>query len=61
MTNDGKHIKWQNSVQNHQNGELLPVLDPQIERYEPVELYQWEICIQFYSRGASTKTPTADV
>eukprot|EP00957_Ditylum_brightwellii_P069654 5289828-Ditylum_brightwellii.AAC.1 len=31
MTKDGKHVKWQNGVQNYQNGEPLPVLDPQIE------------------------------
>ena len=47
MTKDGKHVKWQNGVQNHQNGEQLPVLDPQIEGYNPVELYQWEMCVQF--------------
>ena len=44
---DSKHVKWQNGVQNHQNGEPLPVLDPQIEEYDPVELYQWEMCVQF--------------
>eukprot|EP00957_Ditylum_brightwellii_P099380 7569923-Ditylum_brightwellii.AAC.1 len=31
MTNNDKHVKWHNDVQNHQNGELLPVLDTQIE------------------------------
>eukprot|EP00957_Ditylum_brightwellii_P105015 8004439-Ditylum_brightwellii.AAC.1 len=61
MTNNGKHVKWQNGMQNHHNGELLPVLDPQIEGYKPVELYQWEMCVQFYSRGALTKNPMAEV
>eukprot|EP00957_Ditylum_brightwellii_P055238 4186954-Ditylum_brightwellii.AAC.1 len=60
MTNDGKHIKWHNSIQNHQNGESLPVLDPQIEGYEPVELFQWEMCVQFLSCGTSMKNPTSD-
>eukprot|EP00957_Ditylum_brightwellii_P125508 9566839-Ditylum_brightwellii.AAC.1 len=60
MTKDGKHVKWQNGVQSHKHGKLLPVLDPQIEGYEPVELFQWEICIQFLLRGASTKHPMSD-
>eukprot|EP00957_Ditylum_brightwellii_P037117 2809454-Ditylum_brightwellii.AAC.1 len=61
MTKDSKHVKWQNSVQNHQNGKLLPVLDPHIEGYDPVELYQLEMCVQCLSHGASTKHPTSDV
>eukprot|EP00957_Ditylum_brightwellii_P140419 10699013-Ditylum_brightwellii.AAC.1 len=61
MTKGGKHAKWQNGVQNHQNGKLLPVLDPQIKGYDPVELHQWEMCVQVLSRGASTKHPTCDV
>eukprot|EP00957_Ditylum_brightwellii_P093983 7155970-Ditylum_brightwellii.AAC.1 len=61
MTEDSKHIKWQNGVQNHQNGEPLPVLDPQIEGYKSVELFQWEMCVQFSSRGTSTKHPMSDV
>ena len=61
MTKGGKHVKWQNGVQNHQNGKPLPVLDPQIEGYDPAKLYQWEMCVQFLSRGASTKHPTSDV
>eukprot|EP00957_Ditylum_brightwellii_P138566 10561997-Ditylum_brightwellii.AAC.1 len=61
MTKDGKHVKCQNGVQNHQNGKLLPVLDPHIEVYEPVELFWWEMCVQFLSCGASTKHPTSDV
>eukprot|EP00957_Ditylum_brightwellii_P163679 12461782-Ditylum_brightwellii.AAC.1 len=61
MTKDGKHAKWQNGVQNHQYGKLLPVLDPQIEGYEPVDLYQWEMCVQFSSHGASMKHPMSDI
>eukprot|EP00957_Ditylum_brightwellii_P078141 5940905-Ditylum_brightwellii.AAC.1 len=61
MTNNGKHIKWHNGVQNHQNDAPLPVLDPQIEGYEPVELFQWELCIQFSLCGASMKNPMSDV
>eukprot|EP00957_Ditylum_brightwellii_P178871 13625250-Ditylum_brightwellii.AAC.1 len=61
MTKDSKHLKWQNDVQNHQNGEPLPVLDPQIKGCDPVEIYQWEMCFQFLSQGASTKHPTSDV
>eukprot|EP00957_Ditylum_brightwellii_P107650 8212550-Ditylum_brightwellii.AAC.1 len=49
------------NMQNHQNDEPLPVLNPQIEGYKPVELYQWKICVQFYSRGALTKYAMADV
>eukprot|EP00957_Ditylum_brightwellii_P145186 11058331-Ditylum_brightwellii.AAC.1 len=60
MTNDGKHVKWHNGVQNHQNGKLLPVLNPQIKGYKPVELFQWEMCVQFLSCGASTKHPASD-
>eukprot|EP00957_Ditylum_brightwellii_P042137 3191591-Ditylum_brightwellii.AAC.1 len=61
MTNNGKHVKWHNGVQNHQNGELLPVSDPQIKGYKPVKLFQWEMCKQFLLHGASTKHPTSDV
>eukprot|EP00957_Ditylum_brightwellii_P150161 11435017-Ditylum_brightwellii.AAC.1 len=61
MTKDNKHIKWQNGVKNHQNGKLLPVLDPEIEGYDPVELYQWKMCVQFSSRGASTKHLTPNI
>eukprot|EP00957_Ditylum_brightwellii_P207457 15353077-Ditylum_brightwellii.AAC.1 len=61
MTNNGKHVKWYNNVQHHQNGEPLPVLDPQIKGYEPVELFQWEMCVQFSLRGVLTKHPTSDV
>eukprot|EP00957_Ditylum_brightwellii_P059847 4543588-Ditylum_brightwellii.AAC.1 len=54
MTKDGKHAKWQNGVQNHQNGDLLPVLDPQIKGYKPVELQNiprqmWEINLRVLS------------
>eukprot|EP00957_Ditylum_brightwellii_P127764 9743456-Ditylum_brightwellii.AAC.1 len=61
MTKDGKHVKWKNGVQNHQNSKLLPVLDPQIEGYDPAELYQWKMHVQFLSCGGSTKHPTSDV
>eukprot|EP00957_Ditylum_brightwellii_P205765 15345283-Ditylum_brightwellii.AAC.1 len=61
ITKDSKHVKWQNSAQNHQNGKPLPVLDPQIKGYETVELFQWEMCVQFSSHGVSTKHPTSDV
>eukprot|EP00957_Ditylum_brightwellii_P039208 2965836-Ditylum_brightwellii.AAC.1 len=60
MTKEGKHIKWHNSVQNHQNGKPLPVLDPQIKGYKPVELFQWEMCVQFLSCEALAKHPTSD-
>eukprot|EP00957_Ditylum_brightwellii_P117815 8987884-Ditylum_brightwellii.AAC.1 len=40
---------------------LLPVLDPQIKGYDPVEFYQWEMCVQFSLQGASTKHPMSDV
>eukprot|EP00957_Ditylum_brightwellii_P182267 13886017-Ditylum_brightwellii.AAC.1 len=53
MTTGKTPLKWQNAVQNHQNGEPLPVLDPTIDGYEPCELYQWEMCVQFHSRRVS--------
>ena len=61
MIKDGRHVKWHNGVQNHQNGKPLPVLDPQINEYDPAELYQWEMCVQFSSCRASMKHPTSDV
>eukprot|EP00957_Ditylum_brightwellii_P141975 10816273-Ditylum_brightwellii.AAC.1 len=61
MTKDGKHVKWQNGVQNYQNGKRLPVLVPQIKGYDPVELYQLEMCVQFLSHRASTKHPMSDL
>eukprot|EP00957_Ditylum_brightwellii_P030885 2340304-Ditylum_brightwellii.AAC.1 len=61
ITEDGKHVKWQNGVQNQQNSKLFQVLDPQIEGYKPVELLQWEMCVQILLRSASTKHPTSDV
>eukprot|EP00957_Ditylum_brightwellii_P144677 11021718-Ditylum_brightwellii.AAC.1 len=54
-------LKWQNTVQNHQNSEPLPVLDPAINGYEPFELYQWEMCVQFHSCRASMLKHTSDV
>eukprot|EP00957_Ditylum_brightwellii_P138567 10562087-Ditylum_brightwellii.AAC.1 len=61
MTNNSKRVKWHNGIQNCQNGEPLPVRDPQIEGYKPVELFQWEMCIQFLSHGASMENPMSDV
>eukprot|EP00957_Ditylum_brightwellii_P179778 13694710-Ditylum_brightwellii.AAC.1 len=57
MTKDGKCIKWQNGVQNQQNSEPLPVLDPQIEGYKLVELFQWEMCVQFCHAACQQNTP----
>ena len=48
-------------MQNHQNGEPFPVMDPNVNGYESIELYQWEKCMQFHSRGASNKVPTMNV
>eukprot|EP00957_Ditylum_brightwellii_P172274 13115142-Ditylum_brightwellii.AAC.1 len=61
MTASDKQIQWRNAVQNHQKGLPLPVLDPKMASCEVIELYQWEMYIQFYSHGASTKIPTVDV
>eukprot|EP00957_Ditylum_brightwellii_P150292 11445711-Ditylum_brightwellii.AAC.1 len=61
MTNGSKHVKLHNSIWNHQNGASLPVLNPQIEGYKPVELFHWEMCIQFFLHGTSMKNPTSDV
>eukprot|EP00957_Ditylum_brightwellii_P164152 12498426-Ditylum_brightwellii.AAC.1 len=61
MQPSAKHVQWQDGVQNYQNGEPLLVLDPNVNGYESIELYQWEMCIQFCSRGASDKVPTMDV
>eukprot|EP00957_Ditylum_brightwellii_P089255 6796843-Ditylum_brightwellii.AAC.1 len=56
-----KKVQWCNAIQNCQNGQLLLVLDLKVSGYEDVELYQWEMCIQFHSCGASTKIPTVDI
>eukprot|EP00957_Ditylum_brightwellii_P016673 1253241-Ditylum_brightwellii.AAC.1 len=61
MTTEKTLLKWQNAVQNHQNGEPLPNLDLAINGYEPCELYQWEMCVQFHSCGASTLKHTSDI
>eukprot|EP00957_Ditylum_brightwellii_P060210 4573270-Ditylum_brightwellii.AAC.1 len=61
MTKYGKHAKWLYCLQNYQNDKPLPVLDPQIEGYDSVEFYQWEICVHFLSQGVSTKHPLSDV
>eukprot|EP00957_Ditylum_brightwellii_P020677 1559231-Ditylum_brightwellii.AAC.2 len=56
-----KKFHWRNGIQNHQNDQLLLVLDPRIKGYETIKLYQWEMCVQFHSQGASEKGPTTDV
>eukprot|EP00957_Ditylum_brightwellii_P209996 15364461-Ditylum_brightwellii.AAC.1 len=57
MTRNGSKVQWHNAVQNHQKSQSLPVLDPKEVDYEAVELYQWEMYIQFHLRGASMKIP----
>eukprot|EP00957_Ditylum_brightwellii_P126290 9628383-Ditylum_brightwellii.AAC.1 len=61
MAASGKRFRLCNTIQNHQNGHPLPVLDPKMAGYEAVELYQWEMCIQFHSCGAFTKIPTVNI
>eukprot|EP00957_Ditylum_brightwellii_P007665 579503-Ditylum_brightwellii.AAC.1 len=61
MQLSAKQVQWQNGVQNHQNRESLPALNPKINGYESTELFQWEMCLQFHSRGVSKKFPTIDV
>eukprot|EP00957_Ditylum_brightwellii_P056560 4288055-Ditylum_brightwellii.AAC.1 len=61
MAPKAKKVQWQNAIQNHQHGEPLPIFDPNIKGYELVELYQWEICIQFHLQGASEKVTTMDI
>eukprot|EP00957_Ditylum_brightwellii_P130864 9983287-Ditylum_brightwellii.AAC.1 len=61
MQSSAKHVQWRDGMQNHQNSEPLPMLDPNVNGYESIELYQWEMCMQFHSRGASDKVPTIDV
>eukprot|EP00957_Ditylum_brightwellii_P170928 13009722-Ditylum_brightwellii.AAC.1 len=39
----------------------IEVLDPKVASYEAIELYQWEMCIQFRLRGASMKLPMVDI
>eukprot|EP00957_Ditylum_brightwellii_P006244 473512-Ditylum_brightwellii.AAC.1 len=56
-----KRVQWHNGVQKHQNRHPLPVLDPKLTGCKAVELFQWEMCLQFHSCGASTKAPTIDV
>eukprot|EP00957_Ditylum_brightwellii_P056750 4300800-Ditylum_brightwellii.AAC.1 len=36
-------------------------MDHSVNGYEFIELYQWEMCMQFHSRGVSDKVPTMDV
>eukprot|EP00957_Ditylum_brightwellii_P021365 1611309-Ditylum_brightwellii.AAC.1 len=61
MTFSAKTVQWHNGMQNHQNGHLLPVLDPKVAGYKAEELFQWEMCLQFHSWGALTKIPTIEV
>eukprot|EP00957_Ditylum_brightwellii_P023999 1809760-Ditylum_brightwellii.AAC.1 len=61
MARNGKKVQWCNTIQNHQNDQPLPVLDPKLAGYEAVELYQWEMCIQFHSLGASMKILMVDI
>eukprot|EP00957_Ditylum_brightwellii_P038273 2893921-Ditylum_brightwellii.AAC.1 len=61
MASSTKTVQWYNCLQNHQNGHLLPVLDPKVTGYGVVELFQWEMCLQFHSQGVSTKVSTIDV
>eukprot|EP00957_Ditylum_brightwellii_P152732 11626121-Ditylum_brightwellii.AAC.1 len=61
MTVSAKKVQWCNGIQNHQNSQLLLVIDPKIEGYETIELYQWEMCVQFHYQGASVKVVMMDV
>eukprot|EP00957_Ditylum_brightwellii_P077572 5894866-Ditylum_brightwellii.AAC.1 len=61
MSSTAKMVQWHNGMQNHQKGHPLPVLDPKVTGYEAVELFQWEMCLQFHTCGTSTKVPTIDV
>eukprot|EP00957_Ditylum_brightwellii_P161784 12317915-Ditylum_brightwellii.AAC.1 len=61
MARNSKKVQWCNTIQNHQNGQPLLVLDPKVAGHEAVELYQWEMCIHFHLCGASTKIPMVDV
>eukprot|EP00957_Ditylum_brightwellii_P078034 5931729-Ditylum_brightwellii.AAC.1 len=61
MAPKAKKVQWRNTIQNHQHGKPLPILDPKVEGYEPVELYQWEICVRFHLQGASEIVPTTDI
>eukprot|EP00957_Ditylum_brightwellii_P124169 9465289-Ditylum_brightwellii.AAC.1 len=60
MAPETKKVQWCNATQNHQNGKPLPVLDPKIKGYEPMELYQWEMCMPFHSRDTLEIIPTTD-
>eukprot|EP00957_Ditylum_brightwellii_P097822 7449149-Ditylum_brightwellii.AAC.1 len=60
MAPKAKQVQWCNSIQSHQNGKPLPTLDPKVEGYEPIDLYQWEMCIQYHLQGVSEKVPTTD-
>eukprot|EP00957_Ditylum_brightwellii_P058256 4417416-Ditylum_brightwellii.AAC.1 len=61
MVSSAKTVQWHDGAQHHQNRHLLPVSDLKVTGYEAVELFQWEMCLQLHSRGASMKVPTVDV
>eukprot|EP00957_Ditylum_brightwellii_P055550 4210160-Ditylum_brightwellii.AAC.1 len=61
MQLSAKQVQWHNGIQNHQNREPLLVLDPKVNGYESIELFQWEMSLQFHSQGASEKFPTMDI
>eukprot|EP00957_Ditylum_brightwellii_P142567 10861815-Ditylum_brightwellii.AAC.1 len=58
MTKISTDVQWQ-SVVNCQNGVVLLVLAPELERYEEFKLYQWEMCMQLSAQGASINMPEA--
>eukprot|EP00957_Ditylum_brightwellii_P025832 1954369-Ditylum_brightwellii.AAC.1 len=61
MALKAKKVQCCNAVQNHQNDEPLPFLDLKVEGYKPVEIYQWEMCVQYHLQGASEILPTPDI
>jgi hypothetical protein len=57
-----KQVKYQNATQKHQRIDLLsPIHDLKSDGYISVEVYQWEMCVQFYSSLASLIIPTLDI
>eukprot|EP00957_Ditylum_brightwellii_P066441 5043941-Ditylum_brightwellii.AAC.2 len=56
-----KQVKWQYVIINLQDREALSSLHHKIEGYKTVELYQWELNIQFFARGTTSTIPTAEV
>eukprot|EP00957_Ditylum_brightwellii_P120358 9183536-Ditylum_brightwellii.AAC.1 len=45
----------------HQGRELLSSLYHSIKGCEEVELYQWEVGVQFHTRGATPSTPSTEI